>query len=113
MLISTFSLTGFEGRVIVGSWYGNKEAQLRFGEEFHRNRLNIISSQVSFISPTLTGRWNKERRMTTVWKMLKRVHPERLITHRIDIDEASRAFELLDLHQDEAMQVVLTYKESG
>lgn len=40
-----------EGRLIELSWYGNKEVSLKLGGVFHSNRLKIISSQVSKISP--------------------------------------------------------------
>lgn len=102
-------LTGFEGRVVLGSWYGNKAAILRFGEDFHRNRLRIISSQVSSIGPLLSGRWDKRRRLDLAWRMIKGVRPSRLITHRFDISAAPEAYGLLDSNGQDALQVVLTY----
>jgi 2-desacetyl-2-hydroxyethyl bacteriochlorophyllide A dehydrogenase len=101
--------TGFEGRIVVGSWYGKKRAELEMGEVFHRNRLRIISSQVSNIAPSLTGRWNKRRRLSLGWEMVGRVAPSKLITHRLNIRNAQAAYEMIDGQKDRLMQVVFTY----
>ena len=46
-------ITGFSGRVVIGSWYGTKRASLDLGGRFHRSRIRLISSQVSSLSPEL------------------------------------------------------------
>jgi 2-desacetyl-2-hydroxyethyl bacteriochlorophyllide A dehydrogenase len=104
-------ITGMEGRIVVGSWYGNKEMRTCLGDDFHRNRLRIISSQVSRIDGSLSGRWSKSRRLGVAWKMIRTVGPSRLISHRFNITEASKAYRLLDDHGQDAIQVVLDYQE--
>jgi 2-desacetyl-2-hydroxyethyl bacteriochlorophyllide A dehydrogenase len=99
----------YEGRILVGSWYGNKESHLNLGGWFHRGRLSLISSQVSRINSTYSGRWDKERRYDLTWDLLKRVKPARLITHKIPIDNAAKAFDLLDENPGETIQVILKY----
>lgn len=47
--------TGFNGRVVIGSWYGSKRATLNLGGSFHRSRIRMISSQVSTIGPEFAG----------------------------------------------------------
>jgi 2-desacetyl-2-hydroxyethyl bacteriochlorophyllide A dehydrogenase len=101
--------TGFAGRVIIGSWYGQKQANLDLGGKFHRSRIRLISSQVSTIAPELTGRWDKQRRFEVAWEMLRRIKPSRFITHRFPIQQAARAYRLLDGEPDQAIQVVLEY----
>jgi threonine dehydrogenase-like Zn-dependent dehydrogenase len=100
---------GFDGRIVIGSWYGTKKAPIPLGGRFHRDRIRIISSQVSTIHPRLTGRWSKSRRLAAAWRMLKRCQPARLITHRFDLNDAHRAYELIANKPDLALQVVLTY----
>jgi len=101
--------TGFSGRVVIGSWYGLKRAELNLGGRFHRSRMRLISSQVSSINPELSGRWDKTRLYHLTWQMLARVQPARFITQRLPIGQAAQAYELLDRHPEGAIQVILTY----
>jgi 2-desacetyl-2-hydroxyethyl bacteriochlorophyllide A dehydrogenase len=103
--------TGFSGRVVIGSWYGQKRADLNLGGSFHRSRIRLISSQVSTIAPEWSGRWTKGRRLHVAWGMLQRVRPARLITHRFPLEQAEQAYALLDQHPQEALQVLFTYGE--
>ena len=103
--------TGFDARVVIGSWYGTKMANLELGKDFHRNRIRLISSQVSTIAPRFTGRWTKSRRIGIVWKMIRSLKPERFITHRFHVSQVKQAFELLDKKPEDAIQVVLSYEE--
>lgn len=43
---SALDLTGYGGRVVLGSWYGGGAAQLNLGMAFHRSHLTIQTSQV-------------------------------------------------------------------
>lgn len=103
-------MAGFGARVIVGSWYGNKRASLDLGEHFHRNRLQIVSSQVSTVAPHLTGRWTKARRMQSAWRFLADLPIERLITQRFSVEEAAAAYQLIDRQPGQTVQVILQYQ---
>ncbi|MCS7010731.1 MAG: zinc-binding dehydrogenase [Anaerolineales bacterium] len=102
-------LTGFSGRVIIGSWYGKKPMALALGGEFHRSRIRLMASQVSSIAPELSGRWDKRRRFALAWDLLARLRPEQWITHRFPIGQAADAYRLLDEAPGEAIQVLLEY----
>jgi threonine dehydrogenase-like Zn-dependent dehydrogenase len=102
-------LTGFGGRIVIGSWYGEKRAALDLGGSFHRSRIRLISSQVSTLAPELSGRWTKARRMNAAWQMLERVNVGRLITHRIPLEHAATAYTMLDTEPDRVLQVMLIY----
>lgn len=102
-------LVGFDGRVVLGSWYGDKLAPIDLGGHFHRNRIQLISSQVSTLTPALQGRWNKTRRFETAWEMLQRIQPSRFITQRFPLADAMMAYKLLDEKTDEAVQVIFEY----
>jgi len=104
------ALAGYGGRIIVGSWYGTKTAPINLGDRFHRQRLQLISSQVSTIHPNLRGRWTKKRRLEVVWHWLKQLNPAQLITHQIPFSEAQSAYQLLDKNREETLQVILTYE---
>ena len=103
-------LAGFDSRVVVGSWYGEKRAPIDLGGRFHRNRIQLVSSQVSTLTSALQGRWNKARRFKTAWEMLRRIQPSRFITQRFLIADAAQAYKLLDEKPAETVQVVFEYE---
>jgi threonine dehydrogenase-like Zn-dependent dehydrogenase len=110
-LNDAIALTRFSGRVLIGSWYGDKKAPIDLGGAFHRSRIKLIASQVSTISPDLSGRWDKSRRFKVAWKALERIKPEKWITHRFSIDDAGKAYDLLDKNPQETIQVVFDYQK--
>lgn len=103
-------LASYETRIILGSWYGKKTANLELGGKFHRERIKIISSQVSTIASELTGRWTKKRRFDLALDMLKKIQPSRIISHQFQITEAKKAYEVLDKKPQDVLQVILTYE---
>lgn len=109
-LESAVKLTGYNGRIVIGSWYGTKLAEINLGGSFHRSRIKIVSSQVSTIGPEWSGRWSKVRRLNFAWQMIKAITPSRLITHTIDIEQAANAYAILDQEPETALQILLSYK---
>jgi 2-desacetyl-2-hydroxyethyl bacteriochlorophyllide A dehydrogenase len=97
----------FDGTVVEASWYGTREVNLKLGSAFHRKRLRLRSSQVSRIDAALAARWDKERRLDVVMDLLKQIQPSRYISHRFALDRAQEAFELLEKHPEQSIQVVL------
>ena len=104
-------LGSFAGRIIVGSWYGNKPAAINLGGAFHRNRIKIISSQVSTISPEHAQEWDKEKRLQKSLSLLAELDTEKYISHRFPLSQAEEAYQLLDRAAEKALQVVLTYED--
>jgi 2-desacetyl-2-hydroxyethyl bacteriochlorophyllide A dehydrogenase len=110
-LSQALALTGYAGRIIVGSWYGTRQVDLRLGDRFHRAKQSIVSSQVSAIAPRLLGRWTKQRRFEFALDALQRISPSRLITHRFPLEEAAAAYSLLAEQPGNAIQVIFTYSD--
>jgi 2-desacetyl-2-hydroxyethyl bacteriochlorophyllide A dehydrogenase len=102
-------LVGDYGRIVVGSWYGNRTTNLNLGGRFHRGRVKIVSSQVSNLDPGLRGRWDKARRFTEAWKWLQAIKLNNLITHRFPISKAGDAYKQILDTPDKTLGVVLTY----
>lgn len=100
---------GYGARIIVGSWYGKDKTVVDLGRKFHRGRVQIKSSQVSTIDPSLTGRWTKTRRGELAWQMIRRLKPSRLISHIFPFSAADRAYKLLSRQKDGVLQVLLAY----
>ncbi|PSQ96037.1 MAG: oxidoreductase [Bacteroidetes bacterium SW_9_63_38] len=95
VLDDAIQVAGFDGRILVGSWYGTKAAPIDLGSHFHRSRMRIVSSQVSTIDPSLRGRWTKDRRMAVVLDLLDEVSPGRLISDRFSVEEAPSVYRKL------------------
>jgi threonine dehydrogenase-like Zn-dependent dehydrogenase len=109
-LNDAIALIAFSGRIVIGSWYGEKKAAIDLGGVFHRSRIQLISSQVSTIAPALSGRWDKARRFEVAWEALRRIQPQKWITHRFPIEEAEKAYRLLDENPQETIQVIFEYQ---
>lgn len=112
-LSAAIAATGYGGRVVVGSWYGTKQAPVVFDTHFHRNRIRIVSSQVSTIAPELSGRWDKARRLDVAWRLLADDRLDALVTHRFPADRAAEAFQMVDKQPEDSIQVLLTYENCG
>lgn len=110
-LEAAIAVAGYDGRVLVGSWYGEKPAELHLGRSFHRGQVRLISSQVSHISPRWRGRFSKSRRLVLAWRMLARLRPQRLITHRYPLSAAGEAYALLDRQPEAVLQLLFVYDE--
>ena len=84
---------------------------LRLGEEFHHNRVQVICSQISGVSPVLQHRWSdyRLRRTAVDLAVSGRLRLLELISHTLPIAEAPAAFRLLDEHPEQALQVVLSF----
>ncbi|MCU4924809.1 zinc-binding alcohol dehydrogenase [Halobacteria archaeon AArc-dxtr1] len=108
-LDDAITATGYDGRVVVGSWYGSRTAPIDLGGRFHRSRISIESSQVSTIAPEYTGRWSRERRHDLALDLLAEIPAEELITHRIPFERAREAYELVADRPHEAVGVLLEY----
>ena len=103
-------LCAYSGRIVVGSWYGTKSAPINLGERFHRNRMTIVSSQVSTIAPEISGRWDKARRFSVAWDMITKCQPAQFISHTLPFAEAGEAYRLLDESPEDATQVIFDYQ---
>ncbi len=108
-LDQAIAVTGFSGRVVIGSWYGQKRLSLNLGGAFHRSRIRLMSSQVSTLAPELSGRWSKERRFTVAWEMLRKLNPPRFITQRFPLEQAAEAYRLVSGSPQDTIQVLIDY----
>jgi 2-desacetyl-2-hydroxyethyl bacteriochlorophyllide A dehydrogenase len=102
---------GVGGRVVASGFYQGEGNGLRLGEEFHHNRVEIISSQIGGVPAELAGRWSVDRLQRGFLELVGRgaVDPEPLITHRVPVEDAADAYVLLDTRPGDALQVVLEF----
>jgi NADPH:quinone reductase-like Zn-dependent oxidoreductase len=53
------------GRVVASGFYQGDGIDLRLGDEFHHNRVQLICSQIGGVPQRLSGRWSVERLQQT------------------------------------------------
>lgn len=102
---------GVGGRVVASGFYQGEGNGLRLGEEFHHNRVQLISSQIGGVPLELAGRWSVDRLQTTFLDLVGRgaVDVDPLISHRVPIEDAADAYTLLDTRPGDALQVLLEF----
>ena len=90
--------TAYNSKVVSAGFFQGDGAGLFLGEEFHHNRIRVVCSQISGLSPALDHRWSVERLEKTVMSLAAggRISLEPLVTHKFGVDEAGEAFRLLD-----------------
>lgn len=108
-LAQAIEATGFDGRIVVGSWYGTRAAALDLGSRFHRQRQRLIASQVSTLAPRLRGRWDGQRRTETAWRTLARLSPEGLPARFFPLAQCQAAFEALCARPEGVLQFGFRY----
>ena len=99
----------YSARVVTLGFFQGQGQGLWLGEEFHHNRVNVVCSQISGVSPELQHRWDRERLVHTAMRLqvdgVLRLQP--LITHVLPFAAAGAAFRLCDQEPEKVIQVVL------
>jgi 2-desacetyl-2-hydroxyethyl bacteriochlorophyllide A dehydrogenase len=90
--------TAYNSKVVSAGFFQGEGTGLSLGEEFHHNRIRVVCSQISGLSPALDHRWSVERLERTVMSLAAegKVSLQPLVTHTFGVDEADEAFRLLD-----------------
>jgi threonine dehydrogenase-like Zn-dependent dehydrogenase len=103
--------TAYNSKVVSSGFFQREGMGLFLGEEFHHNRINVVSSQIFGVSPALDHRWTVERLERTVMALAaeEKISLKPLVTHMFAVDEADEAFRLLDEDPSKAVQVVLEF----
>lgn len=101
--------TAYSSKVVALGFFQGEARGLFLGEEFHHNRVTVVSSQISGVAPELSHRWNRLRLAQTVMRLqaegLLTLKP--LITSVYPFDRAAEAFRVLDREPEKVLQLVL------
>jgi 2-desacetyl-2-hydroxyethyl bacteriochlorophyllide A dehydrogenase len=105
----------YSARVVAMGFFQGEARQLFLGEEFHHNRIAVVCSQISGVSPALQGRWDRLRLTTSFMGLATegRLELLPLITHVRPFAEAAALFAQLDQRPDELLQAVLRFDEEA
>jgi 2-desacetyl-2-hydroxyethyl bacteriochlorophyllide A dehydrogenase len=101
----------YSGRVIASGFYQGDAIGLRLGEEFHHNRIELVSSQISGPPPRYALRWTRQRLHRGFMRLVtdSRIDPLPLVSQVLPAAEVGKAFELL-AHPARVLQVVLDFR---
>lgn len=101
--------TAYSSRVVAMGFVQGEARGLYLGEEFHHNRVTIISSQIGGVAPELSYRWDRLRLAQTAIHLqaegVLKLAP--LISHTYPFAQAAEAFRRLDEEPTTTLQVVL------
>jgi 2-desacetyl-2-hydroxyethyl bacteriochlorophyllide A dehydrogenase len=104
------------GTVVAAGFYtGGAGDDLRLGEEWHHNRLTLVSSMSGWAAPHREAGWDRPRLRATVLELIasRRLEVGALVTQRIPFAEAAGAYDLIDREPETALKVVLEYRARG
>lgn len=102
--------TAYNSRVVACGFFQGDGRSLHLGEEFHHNRVQVVCSQISGVSPRLDHRWDTRRLQRTVMNLAAsdRIDLGALVSDVFPLERAAEAFRLIDERPSEMVQVVLS-----
>ena len=107
--------TAYNSRTVACGFFQGGGGALHLGEEFHHNRVEIVCSQISGVSPRLDHRWDERRLQRTVMDLAARdkIDLLALVSKVYPVHRAAEAFRLVDERPSEVVQVVLSFGEDA
>jgi 2-desacetyl-2-hydroxyethyl bacteriochlorophyllide A dehydrogenase len=111
-LQAAVSAPGLGGRVVTVGFYQGGAPELRLGEEWHHNRLEMVSSMGAWGAPHRAyPAWDRARVLATVVELLASgaVRTDALPVRRFPFTQAPDAYAWLDENPNEAVKVAFTY----
>ncbi len=103
------------GLVVAAGFYQGGATALRLGEEWHHNRVTMVSSQRGWGNPHRDApAWNRARLRRTAAKLLSSgaLNTGAFIPHRFLYERTAEAYALIDKHPEEVMKVILEYPKN-
>lgn len=98
-----------EGRIVVTSFYGERRASLALGARFHRERLSLISSQVSRLPAQQRARYDYDRRFQVVLQQLEDPRWDALFDEPVPFADAPAAYQRLAPKDSPLRQLAFAY----
>jgi len=114
-LAEAMRAVAYASRVVAMGFFQGEARGLFLGDEFHHNRIELISSQISGVAPEGSHRWSKLR----LWQTAVRLQHEGrlnllpLITDTVPFAEAPALFARLDAGDPDILQSVLSFGDES
>ena len=100
------------GLVVAAGFYQGGASALNLGEEWHHNRITMLSSTRAWGNPHRQyPLWDRPRLRHTAIQLLvdNRLQLDTLLTHKIDFTEVESAYRLIDSGEEDVLKVALVY----
>lgn len=107
--------THYSGLVVALAYYQGEGTALRLGEEWHHNRLTLISSMPVWGNPSRDHpMWDFSRIEETVLELLrqKKLRTSELITPVVPFERSAEAYREIDNHPERCVKMGITYQFS-
>lgn len=103
--------TCFGGTICVLSYYGGDSAGLRLGEEFHINRLQLVSARAETLPMRDAPAWTLERmtRVTLDWLTTGRLRAGGIVTPIVPFAESVAAYRAIDEHPEKSIKLGIRF----
>ncbi|MFL5758970.1 MAG: zinc-binding alcohol dehydrogenase [Xanthobacteraceae bacterium] len=103
--------TRYGGTVCVLSFYGGDSAGLRLGEEFHINRLQLISARAESLPMRDAQGWTLGRlaRTTLNWLADGRLSAQGIVTPIVPFAESVDAYRAIDEHPEQSIKLGIRF----
>lgn len=110
-LAEAIRTVAYSSRVVAMGFFQGEARGLQLGDEFHHNRIELISSQISGVAPEAGHRWSKLRLWQTAVRLQHkgRLNLLPLITDIVPFAEAPALFARLDKGDPATLQSVLEF----
>jgi 2-desacetyl-2-hydroxyethyl bacteriochlorophyllide A dehydrogenase len=110
-LAEAMRTVAYASRVVALGFFQDELRGVRFGNEFHHNRIELVSSQISGVAPEASHRWTRLRLWQTAVRLQNegRLNLLPLITDCVPFDEAPSLFARLDQGDASILQSVLSF----
>jgi threonine dehydrogenase-like Zn-dependent dehydrogenase len=103
--------TRFGGTICMVSFYGRDASGLYLGDEFHVNRLNLISVRAETLPMRDAPVWDLRRLVDLAlsWLVSGRVRTEGIISPIVPFAEAAEAYRAIDEHPEESIKLGIRF----
>lgn len=108
-LNNAFRIIKNQSTVVSLSWYSTDAAGLDLTRDFHFRKVHLRVAQGGSIPLELSSRWTHERKIRSTLKLMPQMSLDALITHVFPFHDAAKAYDLVDQHPEQCIQVVLEY----
>jgi threonine dehydrogenase-like Zn-dependent dehydrogenase len=114
-LAEAMRTVAYASRVVAMGFFQGEARGLHLGDEFHHNRIELISSQISGVAPEASHRWSKLRLWQTAVQLQHegRLNLLPLITDTVPFTEAPALFARLDNGDPAILQSVLRFGDAA